>query len=533
MSGVRFSIIVTSLVMLALPAQAQEHRVAVRVEAVAGENAYLDAGAERGIAAGDTLTAYRSGRLAGRLRVLSATASRSVVAFVGEAFPITRGERFDVILAAPQPATEEPVPDTTAVPLPGRRSIFEQPIPAPLPSAARRDPVRLTGRFQTGTTVLWSSTAPLDGSDARTRTFATPFLGLRGRVAGLPGDVRLNVNGRLTYRVRSDGDFDEPADLRLYQASAEKDLGLVRVEAGRLYNEYDRYSGYLDGVIVHVGSATAGGGATVGVEPGRANAGFSSDLPKYTVFGHYRLNPKPLRIDLRAVAGQILPKNDALTARTFLGFTHRTAGDGFSVSTDVLVDRDPATGDLAFSRFLARGTVEVTDGLRLRARYQQRRPYILFGDLQVLRDLSERVGGGVSYRLPGRALGGTVVRADLSSASAGDLPASLAYSGGLFVPRLPVGGLGLNAYASVWARDDRRSVYASAALSRSFGRVYGSLGYRYQQTPLLTESLVTHGVEGALQVPLLDGISATVQGSAQLGETISNVRLYTGLWWRL
>jgi hypothetical protein len=345
--------------------------------------------------------------------------------------------------------------------------------------------------------------------------------------------VRLNVNGRVTYRYRSDGDFDRPADLRLYQASAEKEIGLVRVEAGRLYNEYDRYSGYLDGVMVHVGSATAGGGATVGVEPDRASAGFSSALPKYTVFGHYRLSPKPLRVEFRAVAGQILPQTDALDARTFFGLTHRTSGDGFSLSTNVLVDEDPATGDFVFSRLLARGSVEVADGLRLRARYQQRRPYILFGDLQVLRDLSERIGGGLSYRLPGRALGGAVVRADLSSASAGDLPASLTYSGGLFVPRLPVGEVGLNAYASVWTRDDRESVYASGALSRSFGPVYGSLGYRYQQTPLLSESLVTHGIEGSLQVPLLDGVSATVQGSAQLGETISNVRLYTGLWWRL
>jgi len=63
--------------------------------------------------------------------------------------------------------------------------------------------------------------------------------------------------------------------------------------------------------------------------------------------------------------------------------------------------------------------------------------------------------------------------------------------------------------------------------------VYASLGYQFQQTPLLTESLTTHGVEGTLQVPLMDGVSATVQVSGQFGETISNARLYSGLWWRL
>lgn len=532
MSGRRLSMLVALLLVLALPVQAQERRADVRVEAVAGENAYLDAGTERGVEAGDTLAVYRGERSVGRLRVVSATATRSVVTFVVDVFPITRGERLTILLAAPRPVAEETAPDPADAPLPERRSIFEQPAP-PLPSASRGETVRLTGRVQIGTSAFWSGTAMRDGGAARTRTFATPFFGLRGRVTGLPGDVRLNVNGRASYRYRSDGDFAEPTDLRLYQASVEKEIGLVRVEAGRLYNEHDRYSGTLDGVSVHLGSAAAGAGVTAGVEPDRGSAGLSSALPKYTVFGHYRLTPKPLRIEFMAVAGQILPRTEGLENRTFFGLTHRTSGDGFTLSTDVLVDRDPATGDFAFSRLLARGTVEVTDGLRLRARFQQRRPYVLLGDLQVLRDVSERVGAGLSYRLPGRMLGGTVVRADVSRASAGDLPASLTWSGGLLVPRLPVGGLGLNAHASVWTREDRRSVYASAALARSFGPVYGSLGYRYQQTPLLTESLVTHGIEGTLQVPLLDGVSATVQASAQLGETLSNVRLYTGLWWRL
>ena len=35
--------------------------------------------------------------------------------------------------------------------------------------------------------------------------------------------------------------------------------------------------------------------------------------------------------------------------------------------------------------------------------------------------------------------------------------------------------------------------------TRSIGPVYVSLGYQFQQTPLLTESLVTHGVEGTLR----------------------------------
>jgi hypothetical protein len=120
------------LAVLALPAQAQERRVNVQIEAVAGENAYLSIGTEGGVAAGDTLAAFRGDRLAGRLRVVSATATRSVVTFVGEPFAITRGERFEVALAAPHLVAAEPAPDTAGVPLPERRSIFERTTP-PLP----------------------------------------------------------------------------------------------------------------------------------------------------------------------------------------------------------------------------------------------------------------------------------------------------------------------------------------------------------------------------------------------------------------
>lgn len=526
----------TALVVLALPAQAQERRLTVQVEHVAGANAYLGAGTDDGLAAGDTLDVVRDAVRLGQVRVVSATAERAVVAFVGAAFPITRGERFTVVRAtrAAPVAEADPVPDAEPEPADtARASIFAQPTALsaapPLPAGPR-----FAGRVQVGTTALWSSTAPLGGDGAATtRSFATPFLTLRGRVSELPAGLLVNLNGRVSYRYRSDGSFDEPTDLRLYHASVEKHVAFVQVEAGRFYNEHDRYSGYLDGIRLHVGSQTAGVGATAGLEPDRADGLFASDLPKVTVFGHVRLSPRPLRVDLSAVAGQILPRAEGLENRTFFGATARVDADYASLSTDVLVDRDPDGGDFAFSRFLVRGSWTALPRLRLRGRYYHRRPYILFDTFQELREASERTSVGLSYSVGGRLLRGTVLRADLSrSARAGD-GASLTYSGGVFVPRLPGTDLGLNASGSLWTRDGRASIYVLAALTRSFGPVYVSLGYQVQQTPLLTESLTTHGIEGTLQVPLMDGVSATVQVSGQVGETLSNARLYTGLWWRL
>ena len=528
----------TLLVALALmpwgsAVQAQEvARIDVRVESVAGGNAYLDAGTERGIMADDTLDVWREDVHLGQFHVMSAMTTRAVVTFVGEPFPVTRGQSLTVQPLTAAPAAE-PAPTPAANPEPpSRASIFDLP-PDPRSNQTTPRTIRLTGRLQVGTSALWSSTSPVRGGSATTRQFATPFVGLRGRITGLPGGLLVNLNGRASYRYRSDGAFDEPTDLRLYHASVEKSFSMVQVEAGRFYNEHDRFSGYLDGARVHVGSAVAGVGVTAGLEPDRADGFFASDLPKVTVYGHYRISPKPLRIEVSAVAGQVMPKTEGLVNRTFAGATARASGDGFSLSADALVDRDPASDALALSRFLVRGTWSVAPRLRLRGRYYHRRPYILFETIQVLRDASDRVGGGLSYTLGGRAFGGTVLRADVTrSTRAGDA-ASLTYSGGIYVPRLPGLGVGLNTTGSVWTRDGQQSIYALASFTQSFGRAYVSLGYQFQQTPLLTESLTTHGIEGTLQIPLMDTVSATIQASGSFGETISHARLYTGLWWRL
>lgn len=515
--------------LLAAPVHAQERRLDVRVEAVAGENAYLSAGSDDGLAAGDTVQVLRDGAPLGPLRVVSVTRARAAVAFLAEAFPLTRGERLTVVLQTPEPVAR--MPEAPAPPVEDRTSIFEQPAALPAPSRPA-SPIRLTGRLQAGSSMLWSGTSPSAGPGV-TRQFATPFVGLRATVQGLPLQTRLHVNGRLSYRHRSGNPFDDPTDLRLYQASVESQIGPVQVEAGRLYNSHDRFSGHLDGVRLHVGRRDSGVGVTVGTQPEPAAAGFSADLPKYTAYAHHEAVIQTLRVEVSAVAGQVLPRAAGLTNRTFFGVSQRASSRRVTVSADLLVDQDPADGAWTFSRLHARATWRVLPQLRLHGQALRRRPYLLFGSLQALREASSRFGGGASYTLGGSLLRGTVLRADLSSATAFGSDPSLTYSGGIFVPRLPRWGLGLNATASVWTRDGREAIYASAGVTRSFGRASASLGYRFQQTPLLTESIVTHGIEGTLQLPVLPGVSLTVQGSAQLGETIRTARLYTGLWWRL
>jgi hypothetical protein len=228
-----------------------------------------------------------------------------------------------------------------------------------------------------------------------------------------------------------------------------------------------------------------------------------------------------------------------MQTRTFAGAQQTAYARGFSLSSELLVDQDPDTGDWVLSRLGGRVSAAVAPGLRLHAFAQSRRSYLLLGDLQLLLDRSTRVGGGGSVTLAGGPLPGASFRADVSNATTVGVPNTVSVSGGFSLPRLPGAGLGLSADATMWTQDDpddgpRRGLYGGAGLDRSFGRLYARVGYRYQQSPYLPgQALVSHGLDALFQVPLTPRVAFTVQASALFGDQLSSTRLYTALWYRL
>lgn len=536
--------------LAAMPAQAQVEdpargetlRIEAQVTYVAGQNAYLDAGTEAGLATGDTLTALREERTLGRLHVVSATADRAVVAFAGDPFPLTLGDRLVLLKEAAAPAPAPP-PVVEAPPAPpDRPSILDQ------PTAEARTPAlqpALSGRLQVGIDGLASSTRAATDGPSFSRTFARPFVALRAAAEHLPGGLRLDANLRTAYRYADPTPYDRPADVRVYQLSAEKAFGGVEARVGRFSNRYDRFSGYWDGLLLHAGSRDRGVGLAAGFQPDYADEAPSADLPKYTAFAHYAFalpagaeagdpgRAGGARVEVTALGGQVLPRAEGLATRTFAGVLQTAYARGLSLSSELLVDRDPASGDWVLSRLGGRVSATVAPGVRLSAFAQSRRPYLLLDDLQFLLNRSTRVGGGASV-----AVSGVTLRGDVSRASAAGVPGTLSASGGFSVPRLPGAGVGLSASATVWTQDaadgTRRGVYGSAGLDRSFGPLYAHVGYRYQQSPLTAgEALVSHGLDALLQVPLSPRVALTLQASTLFGDRLSSTRLYTALWYRL
>lgn len=515
------------LAPLAASAQAPL-QLEVQVTAIAGADVYLDAGTDARLAPGDTLRVLRGNGSRGHLVVRSASASRAVVGFRDDPFPITRGERLTIVWTpraddGEEAAPVEPRPDE------GRVSVFDRP-PAG-PSRPSSPQPRVTGRVQIGTSGFWAETSSPAGGGT-SRVSATPFASVSARATDLPGGLRLRLDGRFTHRYRNGTPFDRPNDLRLYRASAAGDLGPVEIEGGRFFDPYDRFSGYLDGLRLHLGDASRGIGLAAGLQPDWGAGGFSTDLPRISASGHSRFTLDGAEGTATLLAGHVSPQLEGLQSRTYLGAEARLAGSAFTFSADALLDRDPATESYDFSRLNLRGSWSAAPGLRLDGRYSRSRPYILLGTLQTMRPATQRLGAGGSYTFEGSPLAAPTLRADVAVASR-DGFSSVTYSGGLRAPRLPLAELGLDAYASVWTGRGNAVVTASGLLSRNFGRTWLSGGYRFSRSPQPAGALVTHGLQGTLQIPLMDRLALTLQGGADFSGRTTSSHIYTALWWRL
>ena len=540
--SIRFFFLLLTLAALAATSATAQDRIDAQVTYIAGDNAYLDVGTEAGLAAGDTLTAYRDDRRLGTLRVVSATADRAVVAFAGAPFAITLGDRLQLEGASspePEPDTSAPTPMTP--PVTERPSILDQPAAGNAANTPSYRTPTVSGRFQTGISVLSSSTQPTADGPSETRTFSLPFAAFRAGVENLPGGLRLDANLRATFRSSQGFTFDEPADVRVYQLSAEKGFASLplAIRAGRFYNEYDRFSGYWDGLQFHVGDERRGVGVAAGFQPSRADEAPSGDLPKYTVFGHNTSQFDGARLESTLLAGQVLPQTAGMQTRTFVGTEQSVRGRGFSLSADALADQEPETGSWTLSRLSGRASFTASRGVRLSAYALSRRPYLLLGDFQELLDRSTRIGGGATFTLREGPMPGTSLRLDVSNATTEARPDTRSFSGGLSVPRLPVAQLGFSANATVWTQDGadgtaRQGIYGGAGFSRTVGTLFARLGYRYQQSPLgPDDALVTHGLDALLQVPISRRLAFTLQADTQFGDRLSTTRLYSALWVRL
>ena len=515
---------VAGMVVLLLPAAAtaQKSPVEVRVEYIAGQNVYLNAGSSSGLAAGDTLRVWRGEALVGLFCVVSSTATRAVVAFAGAPFAVTRGETLRVD-AAPAPLQAPPTPlQAPPAEVPARPSLLAAPRVAPPPHTGRA-PVAVTGRVFAEMNALYSATQA--GAFSAARTFATPAVGVRARVTHLPGDAIAAVHLRTSYRYSTRGLVAPAALVRVYQASLTQAFDALHLTAGRFYDPVQATGGYWDGVLARYGTdAGLSVGAAAGLEPARADAGFSADRPKYAAFAGYGWQGGRASYQASASLTTVQPRT-RWPVQTTAGVAQRVAWRGFRLDADGTLDRDPQGGRWVLSLLQARAAMPLGAAWRAHARYGLRRPFAFWRTDALFPYRSDQYGGGLSYTPRPFALGADVTWNRLSGAGL-----SRTLSGYLSVPRLGLAGLGLDASGSLWRRDGLRTAYVTGGLARAFGRLQARAAYALYRTRTGAPVRRTHALQASLDAPLARRLFASVTARTQFGSGLTSTSMYTGLW---
>ena len=496
------------------PGSAQEPqgrtRVTLEVRQVAGANVYLDLGTAGGLATGDTLQVLRpDGAPLGRLTVVAATATRSVLTFVGGAFPLNTGESVVVELTRVPATVPESPPET---PPPGE-GITAAALPPSTPGP------RASGRLTLEAAVSHSVTElgvvdPVDVS----RTLATPALRLDATVTDLFGGFTLRTRGRVSYRYTSGPDFGRPTTVRIHDLSLERRFTGVplRLTLGRFFSPAESFSGYWDGVAARVGGPSFGGGLLLGFEPDRWSRAPSLDLPKATGFLDFRLGQGRMRWDGDLSVHLVAPRLEGWQDHLFVGLGQRLTLGPLRLRAEVQADREPEGGGVRIGEAVAQATVAVSPAVVLRAGGARRERYTLSGADDPFGPRRDRIGGGVSLRF-----GRVGVSADHALNRYAGGRDRTTWSGAVSVRGLPgLPGATWMANGSWWEGGGDEAVTAGTAVSFRLSAVRARVGYRFHSSTFVGRTRVSHAPELDLDLPLGGRFSLTLRTRGTIGSEV-------------
>jgi hypothetical protein len=358
------------------------------------------------------------------------------------------------------------------------------------------------------------------------RTFSTPTLRLLARVQELPGGMRLATSMRLSHRTSPDDAVQPVTSLRFYQFDLEKRFEAVplQLHLGRFHNPFDDYSGYWDGLMVHLGEGGLGGGVALGFEPEIWNEAVTTDRPKVSGFLDYSARGETAEYS-GAVSFQAMRPRIDLPDRTYLGLSQRVRLGGAWINQRLQVERSAAGSDWTLTRLQLDASLPLSGGLSAQGGWRRWRASYSVLPTDELGPLHDRASFGLSYWARGGGFSADVAldRPDLGEGSR-------TVSSSFYLRRTPLLGLGFSGTASYWTRGEASSLILSPEVRRQFGRAEIRGAYRFYETSTGLGSLRHNSADVALTLPLGGGFSARLQGFVQWGADLTSNRLMLSLW---
>ena len=499
------------------------------VTQLAGQNVYLNAGQNEGVAEGDTLRLI-SAPVGRRFLVIRATRSQAITAFVGAPFALTRGQKltFVVLKGAGVPEPVEEVAEAVVVEEPEVTSIMETPdTRQPATRRATSGKVKVDGRLLLSASMLASETRIRSSNVAPVRRqYVTPVANLSATISNLPSDFKLNVQLRSDYRYQSRNPIAPENSVRAYRLNLEKTLPFGQVQIGRFYNRLTQRGGYWDGVSFLAGSRKKGIGASVGYMPDRSNEGFSTQFPRYSVFAHYE-TPNSSKIGYRASVAfnEIQPSSVFLNHR-YAGIEQRLNLDGFTLNQDLQIDQDPISKSWIVSHFHVNTRIALGKRAWLRGRYSMRQPYRIYNIDQPFLIRRDQYSGGLSFQLGKVSFGGNVAFRMLNQNYEGQT-----FSGYFNTRPLTRLAISLSGSGSYWTSDFGEAIFLNGGLARSFGKLYARVNYGFYQSrsPNVSQTIDMHRISVSTTLPINKTLRWNLRASANQSQFTTSLSLHTSL----
>lgn len=503
------------VVLAATPAAAQDS-LRVVVHYVAGMNVYLGAGSDAQIRPGDTLHVRRAGtgEALAPLLVVTSTPDRSVVAFIGAPYSLTRGDTLAVVIAH----TTAPQPPPPAVPLAGA--------PTPYAPVKQRRRLSTDGSLSLDLDLLQTRTTGLGGDPERSsRTFTTPSVGLRYRVQGLGNGLEFRTTVRATQRSSTGGVVDPATLVQVYEAALVRRGGKTEFQLGRFFDPYEYFSGYWDGLLLHRGTDRLGAGVLAGFEPDRGNAGFQSSSPKVGGFFHLRTSGPGARYRTEASLTSIFPKG-APGAHIIAGWAEALQVRRALLSTTLQFDREPVTGHWVVGQFLGRASTRVGDAGTIYAGFSIRQPYLDRTVVDVRPYRRDNLSTGFNIWT-----GGLGLAADISTSRQQGLDAQWSYSASASHRPRGMQGIGLGLATMYWTEPRSHGLLVSPSVHRRFGATTADLGYQLYRSDANGTTSTSHAFELGARLPLSARTQFTLRARTRTGSYLQSSGLTAGLWY--
>lgn len=502
------------LLSAARPVAAQD-TLRVVVQYIAGANVYLGAGSDAGVRTGDTLLVRRvpSGEGAGPLVVVTSTPGRSVVAFLGAPYSLTRGDTLAITFrhatVAVAPAVAVPVPLGEAGVRPAARRV-----------------VSVDGSLSFDLDVMQTKTTGV-GSDPEqlTRNFTTPSLGLRYRAQGLPNGWEFRTGLRATQRS-STGSVVTPATLvQVYELAMARRGAHGDVVVGRFYNPYEFFSGYWDGMMLHRGTERSGIGLLAGFAPDRGNSGFQTSEPKVGAFAHLRTRGTRVRYRTEFSANLLFPRDTAGT-HVITGWGQALQAGDLVLSHTMQVERSALGGTWGVTRLQTRISTRIGQGGTLYTGYTLNQLNLGDTTTGVLPYRRDQMNAGFNVWS-----GTTGLSLDVSTSRQHGLPSQWAYSAMASRRSRSASAFGASLSAMYWNGGYSDGMLLSPTLLRRFGAVDAQFDYQFYRSKSGVTTSTSHAFELGARLPL----SAHTQFAARLrqrtGGYLKSSGVYVGLWY--